>query len=149
MESKLERIFTNHCQLHSKPLSNTTVPVTVQLTNAASGDHDRLLIRAVDTNSTEPSTASGSRLTTQVLQSNASDIDIPRASEQNDQPPRSSDGTVTTAVVEVPTVCENCVERISTHIRDLCRRALHKAQFVPYKPINTAVTTIAANTPPS
>ncbi|KAM3185238.1 hypothetical protein ACTXT7_006778 [Hymenolepis weldensis] len=149
MESKLERVFTNHCQIHSKPLSTTTVPVTVQLSGSSSDNPDRLSIRPVDTHNTEQTSATGNRPSTRGLHSNASDIDVPTAVEQSVPVPGTSEGPVTTAVVEVPAVCENCVERISTHIKDLCRRALHKAQFVPYRPPNTAVTTISANTPNS
>ncbi|VUZ49719.1 unnamed protein product [Hymenolepis diminuta] len=149
MESKLERVFTNHCQIHSKPLSTTTVPVTVQLSGSSSDNPDRLSIRPVDTHATEQTSTTGNRPPTRGLHSNTSDIDVPTAVEQSVPVPGTSDGSVTTAVVEVPAVCENCVERISTHIKDLCRRALHKAQFVPYRPPNTAVTTISANTPNS
>ncbi|VDK40935.1 unnamed protein product [Taenia asiatica] len=141
MESKLERVFTNHCQIHSKPLSTTTVPVSIQLTNAPTGDTDRLLIRPVEANAQDSTSTANVRLTTRVLQSNASDVDIPRSSELVDITPGSSSG-VATALVEVPAVCENCVERISTHIKDLCRRALHKAQFVPYKP--TVITSTSS-----
>lgn len=152
MESKLERVFTNHCQIHSRPLSTTTVPVTVQLTGSPSStDPDQLSIRPVDTQVTaqvQPPGTSG-RLSTRVLQSNASDIDVPSAVEQSPVVSGPSEAPVATAVVEVPAVCEQCVERISTHIKDLCRRAMHKAQFVPYKPPNTAVTTMSANTPNS
>nr|CDS29958.1 speckle type POZ protein [Hymenolepis microstoma] len=147
MESKLERVFTNHCQVHSKPLSATTVPVTVQLTGSPSDTPDRLNIRPVDTHTTEPST--GNRPSTRALHSNASDIDVPTAVEQSVPVLRTVERPANTTVVEVPAICENCVERISTHIKDLCRRALHKAQFVPYRPPNTAVTTISSNTPTS
>ena len=149
MESKLERVFTNHCQLHSKPLSNTTVPVSLQVTNSPTGEADRIQIRPGDVNTSDgQSTHSSVRLTSRVLQSNSSDPNFSRSSDLGDTLP-GTPTAVATAVVEVPAVCESCVERISTHIKDLCRRALHKAQFVPYKPPNTAVTTIAASTPPS
>ncbi|EUB57704.1 speckle-type poz protein [Echinococcus granulosus] len=141
MESKLERVFTNHCQIHSKPLSTTTVPVSIQLTNAPANDIDRLVIRPVEASAQDSASTNNVRLTTRVLQSNASDVDIPRSHELAEVAPGSS-SAVTTALVEVPAVCESCVERISTHIKDLCRRALHKAQFVPYKP--TVITSTSS-----
>uniref|UniRef100_A0A0R3TB31 BLOC-1-related complex subunit 5 n=1 Tax=Rodentolepis nana TaxID=102285 RepID=A0A0R3TB31_RODNA len=149
MESKLERVFTNHCQIHSKPLSATTVPVTVQLTGSLTDTPERLNIRPVDTHTTEPSALAGNRPPTRGLHSNASDIDAPMEEEQSASVLRTSGRPANSTVVEVPAVCSNCVERISTHIKDLCRRALHKAQFVPYRPPNTAVTTISSNTPNS
>ncbi|VDD82635.1 unnamed protein product [Mesocestoides corti] len=156
MESKLERVFTNHCQLHNKPLSNTTVPISFQLNNSGRGDADRLVIRPVtgssdngqaapDASRLATAAAATPRLTTRILQSPGAtrSAEVDASASQEDAAGEAS--AVTTAVVEVPAICEGCVDRISMHIKEICRRALHKAHFVPYKPPATAL----ANTPPT
>lgn len=146
MESKLERVFTNHCQLHTKPLSHTIVPVNLRIRNSptapANTDADEPLntaelilpvIRGDDGRTIEQN------LTTRVLQASAaaprSSGDVQESAEEVvATTTRTDENGEVTALVEVPAICESCVDRISTHIKDLCRRALHKATFVPYRP---------------
>ncbi len=154
MESKLERVSTNHCQDHSKPLSHTTVPVSLQLVNSSTSASNTTAAATANTvpdNTSDISTpdqgpplirpvirgddgrpiagaSPGDRLTTRVLQSSPT-----VGGSSSVQRQQGSDGDSTTALIEVPAVCQNCVDRITTHIKDLCRRALHKTTFVPYK----------------
>lgn len=160
LESRLERVPVNHCQEHSQPLSMKTVRIGVHSadtpgaavatteTNSMNQHAERTLANELQQQATTdnvPITPDGlaRRLNQSTLSPPAHGLEpsIRVATASTGGPlPETTTATGTGAagsefaVAELPVVCESCVEHMSTYIKDLCKRALHKATFVPYKP---------------
>lgn len=154
MESKLHRVPTNHCPNHSMPLALKTVRIGVQLPPderenqpepVNSGADDALIrpvIRGPDGQpiAAPPPTATAAaprRLTAQIVQATLEERSMVATRNGDTMAVATSstaEGNSTFAVAEMPVMCETCVEHICTHIKDLCKRALHKTTFVVFKP---------------
>nr|VZI21492.1 unnamed protein product [Spirometra erinaceieuropaei] len=157
LESRLERVPVNHCQDHSQPLSMKTVRIGVHSADAQGGaavataeatstnqhEERRLANELQQTTDNVSITPDGlvTRLSQSTLNSPTRGLEpsIRLATASTSGPlPETAASTAAAgpelAVAELPVVCESCVEHMSTYIKDLCKRALHKATFVPYKP---------------
>ncbi|BHF80669.1 hypothetical protein SprV_0702379700 [Sparganum proliferum] len=161
LESRLERVPVNHCQDHSQPLSMKTVRIGVHSADAQGGGAAVATAEAISTNQHEErrlanelqqttdnvsiTTPDGlaTRLTQSTLNSPSRGLEpsirVATASTTGPLQETAASTAAATAgpelaVAELPVVCESCVEHMSTYIKDLCKRALHKATFVPYKP---------------
>nr|CAH8824361.1 unnamed protein product [Trichobilharzia regenti] len=154
MESRAERVPSNHCSLHSRPFSTITYNPSRNNTGEAlanGGPHqnshnliDNDGMRYDVSASIMPFTVARNleiRTSVDNLQNSAGHREV----QQTDQNVTSSAPTAASAVTTTTTptttpptptppvataVCEQCVEQFKMHIQELCKRGLHKIPII-------------------
>nr|AAW25167.1 SJCHGC09428 protein [Schistosoma japonicum] len=143
MESRAERVPSNHCSLHSRPFSTITFNPVVNSTtgqlvncdvdqNSQNGDISDAVRLDVTSGVTQFSATRNSEMRTGG--DNVNTGAVQRETDPNPSIPTTT--TTTTGLSLSPNpplataVCEQCVEQFKTHIQELCKRGLHKIPII-------------------
>ncbi|XP_018644027.1 hypothetical protein Smp_175970 [Schistosoma mansoni] len=140
MESRAERVPSNHCSLHCRPFSTITFsPVVNSATGPPINNSADQNLQNNNVNDTVHNDVAASIMPFSV----ARNVEIRTSGDNgnNDTTQREADtnlsNTATTAVIPsipntplITAVCEQCVEQFKTHIQELCKRGLHKIPII-------------------
>lgn len=107
VESRTERIPSNHCPKHSRPLT-------------------QIQLNLLNQNSELPELIQASVTTTPTTANN--NVTRPGDATTFENESRSPNSSLTNTSNSA--ICENCVEHFKIHILDLCKKGLHKIPIV-------------------
>ncbi|CAH8437444.1 hypothetical protein MS3_00003713 [Schistosoma haematobium] len=143
MESRAERVPSNHCSLHCRPFSTITFnPVVNNATGPSTNNSADQHLQNNNANDTVHNDVAASIMPFSI----ARNMEMRTGGDNgnNDTTQREADTnlsntttTTTTAVIPpisntplITAVCEQCVEQFKTHIQELCKRGLHKIPII-------------------
>ncbi|CAH8437036.1 unnamed protein product [Schistosoma turkestanicum] len=144
MESRAERVPSNHCSLHSRPFAtitlspivNNTIGQSIPDQNSQINDANETAHYDVAASITPFSVARNLELRTAGDNANNNST---TADPNLSTPTTTTTTTNTTTATAIPStpitplvtgVCEQCVEQFKTHIQELCKRGLHKIPII-------------------
>ncbi|CAH8446123.1 unnamed protein product [Heterobilharzia americana] len=155
MESRAERVPSNHCSLHSRPFStvtfssvgNNTTGVSITSgveQNSQNNDNDSL---RYDVSASIIPFSVARNLEIRTNAGNGQNVSPQGETSQADQnmtntgpiaSATASTATITTTTMTPTTnnpplataICEQCVEQFKMHIQELCKRGLHKIPII-------------------